>query len=37
MLTQTRDTKNIPKSNNSILQKRPELYGTSYNINEKGI
>jgi hypothetical protein len=37
MLTQARDTKNILKSNSSVLQKRPELYNTNHDIDEKGI
>jgi hypothetical protein len=36
MLTQARDTKNIPKNNNSVLQKRPELYSINHNIDKKG-
>ena len=35
MLIQTRDIKNIPKGNGSVLQKRPELYNISYGINGK--
>jgi hypothetical protein len=35
MPTQIRDTKNIPKDNSSVLQKRLELCDTNYNINEK--
>ena len=35
MPIQIRDIKDIPESNNNILQKRPELYNTNYNINGK--
>jgi hypothetical protein len=35
MLTQIKDIKDIPKGNDSILQKKPELYNTNYDINKK--
>jgi len=36
MPIQVRDIKDIPESNNSILQEKSELYNINYGINEKG-
>jgi hypothetical protein len=37
MLIQAKDIKDIPKDNNSILQKRLKFYNINYNIDGKGI
>jgi hypothetical protein len=36
MLIQARDIKDISKSNNSVLQKRPELCNINYSIDREG-
>jgi hypothetical protein len=35
MLTHDRDTENISKGNSNILQTRPKLRNTNYNIHGK--